>query len=248
MMDDDYIWPDGGVRANFADDAGDDYGMHFIDPDGSEQGPLSGQFLRQLAVELENPGKDQHKRPNGAILLRRIADDYDGVTGDDEEDEIPGPGTRLGRARVWLHKMLPNGTTCPLCGQNAKVYRRNLNSGMAVALLTMVAAEQSPGQWLHKPTVLRGVASAARDESLLRFWGLLEEQKELRPDGGRAGYWRVTGDGWRWAHGKIEVPKYVDVYNGRPRGAPYGPSVSIDDALGEGFDRAALLAAPARAD
>lgn len=162
-----------------------------------------------------------------------------------EADTPPGPATRLDRVRAWLHDRLPAGVQCPACGQHAKVYRRNLNSGQAVALLTMHAAAGT--DWAHKPTVLRGVAASARDESLLRFWGLLEEEKTERPDGGRAGWWRVTLAGAIWASGEATVPKYVDVYDGQPVGDPYGPQVSIDDVLGDKFNRRELLAARARA-
>lgn len=79
MSVDDHLWPDGGSYANFADDAGDDYGFRFVDADGSERGPLSSQFIHQIADELDRETNDHRnpRRPNGAILLRRIADDYD---------------------------------------------------------------------------------------------------------------------------------------------------------------------------
>lgn len=84
-----WLWPDGGSYANFADDAGDDYGFRFIDPDGSEQGPLSSRFIRQLADELDQEHRDplDPRRPNGAILLRRIADDYDRLISGAEPDD-----------------------------------------------------------------------------------------------------------------------------------------------------------------
>jgi hypothetical protein len=79
MSVDDHLWPDGGAYANYADDAGDDYGFRFVDADGSERGPLSSQFIHQVADELDRETNDHRnpRRPNGAILLRRIADDYD---------------------------------------------------------------------------------------------------------------------------------------------------------------------------
>lgn len=79
MSVDDHLWPDGGAYANYADDAGDDYGFRFVDADGSEQGPLSSQFILQVADEFDRETHDHRnpRRPNGAILLRRIAEDYD---------------------------------------------------------------------------------------------------------------------------------------------------------------------------
>lgn len=121
------------------------------------------------------------------------------------------------------------GVNCPCCGQFAKEYRRALNSGMAKALVSMYQADPYLG-WLHKPTVLRGVGSSARDESLLRFWGLLEESTEPRGDGGRSGWWRVTYSGKAFVKGWLLVPSHVRIYNGRSLGLE-GDLISIKDVL-----------------
>lgn len=95
--------------------------------------------------------------------------------------------------------------------------------------------------WIHKPTVLRGVGAAARDESISRYWSLTEEETSVRrDDGGRAGYWRITGLGERFVLAAVRVPKYAHIYDGsclRLSGDP----VSIVDCLGDRFNYRELM-------
>jgi hypothetical protein len=145
----------------------------------------------------------------------------------------------LEQARDWLRQRTDEGARCPCCTQFAKVYKRAINSGMARALVTMyrVGGED----WLHKPTVLRGLGAAARDEALLRYWGLVEEEVAVRPDGGRTGWWRVTPKGGLFVLNVTTVQKYALVYDSRCLGLD-GPQVSIVDALGTKFNLNDLMA------
>lgn len=148
--------------------------------------------------------------------------------------------TPLAEARAWTRDRVRDGVRCPCCTQLARVYRRKLNSGMALALA--VFYRRCGQEWGHKPTVLRGVGAAARDESLLRYWGLFEEEAARRDDGGRAGWWRVTSRGARFVRDALEVPRYAVVYDGRCLNLA-GEPVGIRDVLGDRFDLAELLAA-----
>ena len=144
----------------------------------------------------------------------------------------------LARAKQYVDDNIHEGVICPCCGQTAHLYRRALNAGMARALILLHrACPDAPydQQWLYKPDVLRGVGAAARDESLLRFWGLLEDSQERRADGGKAGWWRVTNDGHSFARGNLRVPRYVTVYNGQSHGLE-GPDIDVRDALGHRFN------------
>lgn len=147
-------------------------------------------------------------------------------------------GWSLEEAQAWLRERVAKGEKCPCCGQHAKVYRRKINSGMARALIAMY--RHAGTDWLHKPTALRGLGAAARDESVLRYWGLLEEATERREDHGHAGWWRVTALGARFARGEIRVQKYARIYDGRCLGLT-GDMISIQDALGSKFDLRELL-------
>lgn len=153
----------------------------------------------------------------------------------------------LTEAKLWLRNRLEDGAECPCCRQLAKVYRRRINSGMAVALIKLYRAGGT--DWVHKPTVLAGVGAAARDESLLRYWGLLQEHDDKRPDGGRAGWWRVTELGARFVRGEVLVPAWVHLYDSRPVHLPgmrtfAEEQVSIQTCLGKRFDWAELMGRP----
>jgi hypothetical protein len=145
--------------------------------------------------------------------------------------------TTLTEAQQWLANRVNSGARCPCCGQYAKVYRRQINSGMARSLIAMYL-HGPQGQWVHLPTQ---VGARSREEGKLRYWGLVEEQVDVqRSDGGRAGYWRLTNAGRTWVTGQSTVPKFVYVYNNIVLRLE-GPQVSITDALGSRFNYSELM-------
>lgn len=154
----------------------------------------------------------------------------------------PAELVTLDDAREWLRALLDTGERCPCCTQRAQVYRRTIHATMARDL---VALWRHAGTgWGYLPDVLDRKNTG--DFAKLRYWGLVEEESELRPDGGRAGWWRVTDHGAAWIHGRASVPRHAHVYDGR-RLSLSGPAVTIVDALGHRFSLAELLAAPAEA-
>ncbi len=142
----------------------------------------------------------------------------------------------LGEARTWLADRVKTGARCPCCNQFAKVYRRQINSGMARSLIAMYL-HGPEGQWVHVPTQ---VGARSREEGKLRYWGLVEEQVDVRSDGGRAGYWRLTPAGRAWVTGQSTVPKYVTVYNNQVLES-YGEQITIAGALGDRFSYSDLM-------
>jgi len=134
-------------------------------------------------------------------------------------------------------KARDKGAICPCCGQFAKVYDRQINTGMARSLWRMF--HHSGREWQHIPTT---IGARSREEGKLAYWGLVEESAEPRGDGGRAGWWRVTQRGVYFLQGKIRLPKYARVYNAEclelddSRG-----TVSFKDCLGAGFDLEELM-------
>jgi hypothetical protein len=132
-------------------------------------------------------------------------------------------------------QVLNGGARCPCCRQFAKVYERKLNAGMAVSLIRMYRVRG--GDWVHLPTE---VPARSREEGKLAYWGLVVEARTERPDGGRAGYWRLTPDGLLFVQGDKRVPKYAKVYDGRCLGLT-GELVSIRNCLGDRFDYDELM-------
>lgn len=135
----------------------------------------------------------------------------------------------LRAAKDWLRdQVFEGGAQCPCCGQYAKVYKRQINAGMARSLILMYRAGQEvEGGWVYVPRV---AGSRSREEGKLAYWGLVEESDEPREDGGRAGWWRVTGLGKAFVRDRHRVQKYALVYDGRVLGFE-GPQIGILDAL-----------------
>jgi len=142
----------------------------------------------------------------------------------------------LAQLKAWFEKRKAEGDHCPVCQQHFKVYRRKINSGMARSLISMYRAGKT--EFIHIPTT---IGSRSREEGKLRYWGLVEEETALRPDGGRAGYWRVTEMGELFVLGKVKVPMYAEVYDGE-RLSLSGDMVGIIDALGQKFHYGELMA------
>lgn len=68
----------------------------------------------------------------------------------------------------------------------------------------------------------------------MRFYGLIEESPHERPDGGRAGIWRLTDLGVAFVEGRATVPTYSILYNQELLRLEE-PKISISQALGKRF-------------
>lgn len=145
------------------------------------------------------------------------------------------PTDTIAAGKLWLRARLDQGEHCPLCNQNAKMYRRKINSGMAASLIHMHRIAPTGG-WVH----VHAIGAHSREEGKLAYWGLAEEQTGAGMHGGRAGYWRVTDKGRAFLKGTMTVPKYAKVYNGQCYGLE-GDLVSIKDALGTKFNYDELM-------
>jgi hypothetical protein len=137
------------------------------------------------------------------------------------------------RAEVAQKRWSTSGTRCPCCGQLAKVYRRKINSSMAADLIAMYRAFGR--EWGYLPDLRkRSSLKGNREESKLRYWGLVEETDDRREDGGHAGWWRVTELGELFVTRRATVSKYVRVYDAEALSFD-GPNVDITSALGSEF-------------
>lgn len=142
----------------------------------------------------------------------------------------------LREARDILRELVYEGHKCPLCTQMAKVYRRRINSTMARTLIK-IYREGGTTSFVHTASL----PGDTHEASQLSWWGLIEEEKAVRPDGGKAGRWRVTGRGELFVKGRIRVPTYALIYDGRVLGLD-GPGASIVTALGRRFNYYELMA------
>lgn len=144
-------------------------------------------------------------------------------------------GMTLGEARALLRTLVDDGARCPCCTQFAKVYRRKINSTNARSLITLWRAGGAD-TFLHAPSL----PGDTHEISQMEWWGLIEEEKVLRPDGGRAGWWKITPTGVAFVSDNLRLPKYALVYDGRCLGLR-GDLTGIRDALGSRFDYRELM-------
>jgi hypothetical protein len=135
----------------------------------------------------------------------------------------------IARERSWV------GTHCPVCRRHMKVDQRTITMPMAKALNGLY---RTGGTTRFVPW--EEIVKKRSDEAKLRYWGLVEQHPD--DDG-----WRVTEAGRAFLHGEITVPKYVNVYDKRQLGPPFGPRWSIRDALGKHFDLEEIRAPALRA-
>lgn len=154
-----------------------------------------------------------------------------GAAGASAEVE-PDDSWTLGATRDWLRERAERGAKCPCCTQFTKVYRRKVNAAMARALILMwKEGDLGRRLYVHVPSI---DPTRGGDVAKMEYWGLIEEERAIRIDGGRAGYWRVTRRGEDWIEGKVTIPKYARVYDGKLLSLS-GPAVGIHEALGDWF-------------
>jgi len=146
-----------------------------------------------------------------------------------------GENMTLGEARRVLDAELKDGARCLCCGQYAQIHRWTLY-GTAARLLVRLYAIGGTEEFVEsKPIKRKGQGDGAR----LRYWGLAEEEKVRRPDGGKSGWWRVTPYGEDFILARATIPKYVYVYDNTV--LPYSDAHSqggrhtISDVLKETF-------------
>jgi len=146
-------------------------------------------------------------------------------------------GMSLEEAREWLRERAYDGARCPCCTQYAQVYRWSLYS-TAAAMLIRLYRVGGVDEFVESKTVK--YPGQGGDATRLRFWELVEQEPERRPDGGRSGWWRVTEQGRLFLLGATTIQKYAYVFDGRCLRFD-GPPVSIRDALGTKFEYDALM-------
>lgn len=190
------------------------------------------EVAAQRVIDLWRDGGAPHPTMDAAV------DELDGVLERMRTGPVPNPiglWATIREAAAWVKARLLDGTDCPVCGQRAQLYQRTITSTMARALILMW--REAGIDWVHLPSV---VGALRADEAKLVHWGLIEEEKTLRADGGRAGVWRLTDLGVQFVQGDATVPKYAFIFNKRCLGHE-GPEVTIGECLGEKFRLDELL-------
>lgn len=148
--------------------------------------------------------------------------------------------TPLGEARDWLRERVEHGEVCPLCKQNAQVYRWTLYSTAAKALI-LFHRLGAANDFVHSSRLKEYGHTGQGDASRLRTYGLAEQMPGEAPDGNpRNGLWRFTQLGHDFVHERATVQKYVYVYDGRVMRRD-GPPITIREALRDRFSYDELM-------
>jgi hypothetical protein len=142
----------------------------------------------------------------------------------------------LQQAIDYVQQGLDKGVTCPCCNQYCKLYKRALNSGMALWLIELVKKHEHAQDWVDVRTIdLRG-----GDYAKLVHWGLTENKSNDDLTKRTSGFWRPTQDGIDFAYKRLQVLSHVMLYNNIVVEFD-GDYITIDEALGEKFDYSELM-------
>ena len=142
---------------------------------------------------------------------------------------------------------LEKGVKCPCCNQFSKIYKRQITSSMAWALILIYKyfKKNPESEWVHIQNYLKGLPIPAPvmsgDISKLRFWGLLFPKVGVREDkSDRVGLYKITDRGKEFVENKIYVPKYVSIYNNEALKHSQS-KVNIKEALKNKFNYEELM-------
>lgn len=152
---------------------------------------------------------------------------------DDEEIKL------LDEAGAEFFAALERGSICPCCWRYGELRCEPMHRGIAKVLQLQYIHKGT--NWTHTPSLMKELGYDLREGAKLAYWGLMEEEQTRRPDGGRAGWWRVTEPaGVLFVTNQSSMPRHAFSYNGsRWLG---GPQITIADALGTDFDLRQVLA------
>ena len=152
---------------------------------------------------------------------------------------LPNPEDAAGslrRAIVRVSGGVEKGLHCPCCGQYAKLYPRYINPEIAAWLTTLVSAYEANRTWYHVGNEkLRQVKGG--DYAKLLHWRLIKSHPT------KAGYWKPTKRGRRFASGRLRVKRKALIYDGKFVGLT-GRKITIDDAYKTKFSREEILRNP----
>ena len=136
----------------------------------------------------------------------------------------------------FTEEEMDKGVSCPCCGQFVKLYKRKLNSGMAITLIRIYS--DNGKAWVNVKDFLRKKRyTNSHDWTLLRYWGIMEEEMK-EPDNEMKktnGVWRITKKGQEFIFDQIKVVSHIQIYNGKLRGTE-GALIGIKEALGNKFN------------
>ncbi len=145
------------------------------------------------------------------------------------------------KAALFTPSHLKKGTSCPVCNQRVKMYKKNIDAEAAKCLINLfwLDALQPTKHWFHVDKDIGILMKVSGNWAKLRHWQLIEEMpkdkenKEIKT----TGHWRITQKGRDFVRGTLKLPKYVKLYNQSTYGfdTDNGRLIGIEEALGNRF-------------
>jgi len=145
----------------------------------------------------------------------------------------------LKEAKQSLRINFIKGSHCECCGQFVKLYKRKLNSGMAITLYQI---------WKYNKFSYVNVKSFLREQgfqnnhdwTLLRHWGFLEEKIEKDDIRKSSGVWRITPMGLKFIMNELETKKHVLLFDNKFQGWS-DETTTMEQSLGNKFKYPELM-------
>lgn len=150
-------------------------------------------------------------------------------------------GATLAQARErMLSLQEANDNLCPCCHQLVKLYRRKLHTEMALFLIKLTKAYLKNPRWYSTRELLPATAKSATDGAYLTRWGLVEKMPSMNSSGGKAGMYKPTNKGIKFAQGQLYVESHVHILCGKTVGFSE-TTVFIQSCLGKKFNYTELM-------
>lgn len=126
----------------------------------------------------------------------------------------------IGSVRKFIYEEggVQQGGHCPGCGQRVQLYKRYINSSIALSLIALYKHEKTlqRGEYTHWQSFYKQSdlpASVSSQVTSSKYWGLLEKKNSKKDDGNPdSGFWRLTTKGELFVEGALSVPKSLYVF------------------------------------
>ena len=143
---------------------------------------------------------------------------------------------------LFIRTFQNEGSKCPCCHQQVKVYRRKLNRNMCTFL-------ESLSKQVNENILNGGVGYvhysectfSGRDYNQLYHWGLIEPLYCDKTKKRTSGMWTITQYGEDFVSGKVKVREYILCYNGKAKVDEESNFITFEDGLGSPFEFAELM-------
>lgn len=128
---------------------------------------------------------------------------------------------------------------CPCCGRFSKMYRRQINSGVAIQLIKLYRLGGA-SEYIHASLLINKGVSGAGDLTKAKYWGLIQSKTHTPSEKKSSGYWKLTEMGIDFVKHDVEIKKCALVFDDNVIGFE-GNYINITQCLGEKFDYQQLM-------